>query len=724
MKIQKNISKIVQNSFLALAGASFFVSCKNDGYNGVEKEAQPKLIISILSQIEVKKGTEKVGYFAIVNNGNKSAKNIVLTGLDEEPLTIVNNGNKCANIVLVPNKSCLVEFVFKPKGLISGGRTIGISYDNNETNREFKDDRITEIKYLGRGEANIQISPIEQLKANFGNSVSKTLKITNQGDDSAKIIEIFNPSSSFLSLTNDECTNKVIAPNDSCKLDVKYSPIKAAGNFSSDEMESKTDKIRISYKDGVSEEILTKETEFSFAPIGEADISFKMDLDTMITNVKKPLKRMVTITNNGTADATDIKPPEIVDQIGNNLVIENDNNTCLTSLKPQNNCSFIVKLNSDSTASSDIAKVKIKYKDGKTILNSISDPIRYKIVAKNVLNLSKYNVKSTSLEIDTFCDDKEIYGNNLHNIPLNPKFNALDKDGNEIKSISEYDILESTQIQVRAFGNDIPVFHNNLNNEVPFPDSDYFTTPKTQYSKCIGSSSRDDLPLNVKYFKTKIPSGQKIDLGAKIQYIDKSENITTISTQEFSSRKTITVLSNPFGSELTDLFTIELKSMEKSGFSIFTPVENYFKLFKISPNIKGYPSLENTSISKFILKSETMDIFRESNNLENNVDHEIKINGIGGRYNDSNIRKLYAGSFIIGNLKPSNIKKVELSRTPSDKRWLSLDSIGKNDYALGTVSYVDSRWYEGNAGSKFSLILYGIESFGNSFQGKVSYNGW
>ena len=556
MKIYKSSTKMIRLSLVALVGASLVASCSKGGSSSSPNDSikqsgdsnqqiQPQLKLTAIppsTQLKTKVGTEIDGIIILKNEGKEKISNITLEGF-EAPLTRVeqkeedkkNNDadtgkspdiiklnedakpvenvkadevteNKfCSDkTVLNPNDTCEVKVKFNPTEIKSDKKVITVNYfgESNISKKETID-----INYFGRGEVDLKVtSSLDQLVALPNNSNSAKLKIENTSGSEVSGLSFSELKAPlFLEKGSNSC-KETLAANESCELEVKFSPLKPITD---------TQDLKIEYNnEDLTKPKLTEIQKISYSAIGKAQLKIDLGNDILIANKAKSEIRPITVENIGNGDASAIVIPSVPSPFS---IEKND---CYNKvLKQDEKCTFNVKFDPkdiiDKVQKQDIV---IKYSDGKNILETKSS-LKYMSVDDDVLNLSKYQIMTSSIEVDVACNKKQIYGNRKHSIPIISKFTATDENGKLIIPANEA-LLAATKIQLRLSNNDVTLPSGT--NEI-LPNKD-------EYSRCIDSSV--EVPSqNVKYFKTG-ESGAPIVLAAMVQYVDKNGVISKVSTTE------------------------------------------------------------------------------------------------------------------------------------------------------------------------------------------------
>jgi hypothetical protein len=690
MKIRKNSSKIIQISLVALVGASLVVSCKKPGSSsekGSEKtnqpssapsEPQPKLTVTIpVTQIEAKIGTKKVQAISIKNEGKEVVKDIVLAGF-EEPLTVAEGENGCTDKTLKPSESCEVNLTFKPTEVKSDKKTIAISY-NNDVGTKPKNESF-EVSYLGRGDVKLDFSTLAQLKAELNQSDTKTLTITNNGDEAATGLQVSSLTSPLFSSTT--CKEE-LAPSASCEVEVKFSP---------KEIKSGSEKLQISYKEVASTEKVTKETDVRYSAIGKANIEVDVGQGKLIANDGTEEIRKIIIRNKGSDAATGIKAPNIVSPLS-----IKSNSCSAKPLEANKTCEIEVKFSPNSPNFNASQQIAIEYQDGTKKQNTVST-LSYMSVAKDVLNLSKYEVATSNIEVNTTCTTKKVYGNGKHGIPITSKFTASDKNGNKIE-VAASDLLAATKIQLRDGNNDVLLSSLTEINKI--------TSVKDDYSRCIDSSVA--VPSqNVQYFKTS-QSGASIVLGAKLQYVDKNGVISTVSTTE-SGRERIEALSKV---NYTGDFLNSTK--ERKGYwDLYADNYNLFKVSRNLSNAEKWKGLEVFTVNRVTLKdigwpSWGFPTITCNVNLAQNQETDLIASGsFEGKFDSSAKREFdYAKIF--------QKKSYSGSIYTYGNNSFSLSEFLPNDIGIAVRSTRYGAIGHGSRKIDYSLQLNGYDMYGNDF---------
>ncbi|KAB8036454.1 choice-of-anchor D domain-containing protein [Silvanigrella paludirubra] len=741
-------SKLIQLSLITLVGASFAISCnKGSSSNSASEQSpevnpaqdqQPNLTVTMsVPQVVAKVGDKKEQVLVIKNEGSKSAQNITITGVEGGLITIKSEtpavvdpakpvepakaakseattpvvdpapvvdpvaDTSCLNKTLAAGETCQVTIVFAPTEVASGKETISVAYSSESASATKT--TAFDVNYLAKGEVTLDIPTLAQLKAEVSKTDKKTLTITNKSANAITGIKIADLASP-LSITGNTC-KETLEKGQSCDIEVTFAP--------ADLMDTKQN-LQITYND-VDEEgnlvPVTIPSVISYQTIGKADLSLNSYADFLVSNINKDSAiRTYTIKNNGNGKATLVTLPTLVKP----LSIKLDSSTCKPvdgksfELAKDASCTFDVSLNSDKIDEQKEVAMVVTYNDGTTKKSAITT-INYKTVAANVLNLSQYKVNSKSIQIDTSCNKKEIYGNGKHNIPLVPTFTATDDSGKAI-SVKLEDVVASTQVQLVSGGIS--------------SDATSILSAANNFTKCTEGSS---IPSNTqaKFIYTEA-NGQKLDVGAKISYVEKDGTVTTISTEDNQAgRVNLAVLANPLkGVDTGSLFTFGIVA---DGYSGDLVTRDNYRLFKISPDVKTYATLSSSEVSQIRVTNKNMNRSSALIGVDFKGGYSIDLGWFdqGERktfLNNQYRREFYSGKFLSGKLKPDSVTYVTLSKNKNQD--LTLTSIGKNDYAFASISDSGMPSWVGNYQwhLPFMLEMNGVDSFGNPFYAQLNDN--
>lgn len=328
----------------------------------------------------------------------------------------------------------------------------------------------------------------------------------------------------------------------------------------------------------------------------KAKINILSSKEVLIANVDNTENYEISLVNNGNAEATGIQ----ISNIESPFLI--DSNQCLEKLAPGKQC--IIKLKfSPKIASSDITeqKAEINYHDG---VQNQTEPlvVKYKSVTNNVLDLSKYNIATMKLTINTSCQEKKIYGNGIHNIPIKIALDIKDNTGHLV-SIPSKELMHFIQIGGGDTGSPFEVLNTNENYNYTF-------------SKCLDSNYSVFKEVGQLYFKTQT-NWSELQLTVNLKYVDKKGEVHTISSNNGDK---LSVLRNPFNNS-HDIFKLKRESFKYLSYNNVSKA--YFALFRITPNIDSAPTLKNFVIKNIKLQSaggsisKTIGAFSVSSRTEN-----------------------------------------------------------------------------------------------------------
>jgi hypothetical protein len=707
MVVKKNI--IIISMFFFLFSIMLINSCSKSGsssspsdsansnanaQNPNENQANLKVIIPV-PQILALSGTNKEYTILVKNEGFKSASHIVFSGF-EEPISLSNSkdANSCENKVLNNNETCELKIVFSPKKIMNGKKSISLSYTNDNDNKNVS--IIFDINYLSKGSVNLFIPSVDQLKTSLTDAVSKTLTIKNLGEEEITGLKI---SKLEAPLVSDSKCPTTLQPGSTCNIDI---------NFASNAVINGVKNLMITYDDldlNSNESPITVIVPISYVTIGKSDISISNIPDALLSGANKTSERIYTIKNSGSAKATNIILPTFIKPLSNG------GTTCTKELDSGDSCTFKVIFNpmGDSKIDQKDYYFEISFMDGIDIKKVVSK-ISFKSISNNILNLTQYNVSSASIQIDTPCNKKEIYGNGVHNIPLVPTFNATDENGRTI-SLSLDEIIAATQVQV---------VNGGISTDI---NTVKYTADK--YSKCMDGTSVNS-ELKALFFTTSL-SGQKLDIGAKITYIDKSGKTISVSTDNYQAgRVNINSLDNPLTKASGDsYFSMGIVSDKYIG-SLITR-DNY-RLFKISPDTKNFPTLDGLSdLTQVRVTSLTynkssglLKVEYTESQVPNATNYMMPIHGFIGAIKGDCMRRYYTGYFVSGKLKSNNIDIINVKKIGSyaSDANLSLAAIGKNDFAFASITDSCLPGWVGNYqwSTPFTFEIFGLDSFGNPFK--------
>ena len=737
MKIRN--SKFLQITMITVAGAAFAVSCNKGSSSSSEQTAdvtpakadQAHLTVRVpVAQIVAKVGTKKEQVISIKNEGTKPASNIVLSGLSA-PFTIkptaapvdpakpvdpaapvaksdataqpgdtstdpsqpaASEKNACEIKTLAPGESCEVTVEFAPEKVGSGKETLTIQYMGEGKALSAASD----IAFLAKGEVKLDIPTLPQLKAEVSKTATQTLTITNQGEEAIsglKIADLAAPLSS-----KSTCKDTLDA-GASCDVEVTFAPLKLVD----DKVE-----LKISYNDidaDGKEVPVTASSIVSFQTIGKADLAIESSVaaDYLVANLGTTATRTYTIKNNGNGKASKLTLPVLV------TPLKVAATTCKAELDKEQSCTFDVVLTADKD-NYDVAgyAMTVVYNDGQAQKTAISN-INYKSVAANVLNLSQYKVATASIEIGTICKTPEVYGNGLHNIPLVSTFTGTDVNGKKVE-VQLADVVKSTQVLSVSGG--ISAAASGI------------SAIKNTYSKCIDGSS---MPEGVSaVYLSSSATGQTLDIGAKLSYIEKDGKVSTISTDNYQAgRVKVDVKDNP-------LMKIAAESLYSIGivddhYSSGLVTRDNYRLFRILPaSLKDTPSLAIAHVNQIRITNTNQN--KSSNWYQiplNTFSTDLGWFDQGKRktfLNNQYRREFYSGKFMVGRLKPASMSVVTLSK--NDTANLKMATITSQDFALASISDSGMPSWVGNYQwhLPFKLEMQGTDSFGNQFTAVMGDN--
>ena len=741
-------SRIIQLTLITLAGAAFAVSCnkgksssssEQSGDVTPAKDDQPNLTVTMaVPQIVAQVGATKEQVLIIKNEGSTSAKSIVIEGVKDGLITIKTPAvvapvvdpatpkapailaidpaapvapavdpiapvipavdSSCLSKVLEAGQTCEVTVVFTPKAVASGKETLSVKYSNLDGTKS--KETLFDIGYLAKGDVTLDIPTLAQLKAEVAKTDKKILTITNKSAltiSGLKIGDLASP----LSYTS-TCKDSIEAGK-SCDIEVTFAP--------ADLMDTKQN-LQITYNDidaDGKEVPVTVSSVVSYQTTGKADLSMTSYSDFLVANLnKESAVRTYTIKNDGNGKATEVQ----ISKLASPLFVKLDSTTCIIGkafeLNKGASCTFDVVVKSDKVLEDKNVAMVVTYRDGTSpATKSAISNINYKIVAANVLNLSQYKVSTSSIEIDTSCAKKEIYGNGKHNIPLVPTFSATDDSGKAIPVKLE-EVVSSAIVQ--------------LVNGGKSSDATTMLAAANNFTKCTEGSS---IPANTQaLFMYTDANGQKLDVGAKISYVEKDGTISTINTDiNQAGRVGITVLANPLARAAADsLFTFGIASDYYHG--VLVTRDNY-RLFKISPDAKTHETLFASEVSQIRVTNKNMNRSSALLAVNYNSGYAMDLSWFdqGKRKTFLNIqyrREFYSGKFLSGKLKPADVTIVRMHKAKDVD--LSLTSIGTADYAFASISDSGMPSWAGNhqLSIPFMLEMNGVDAFGNPFYAQLS----
>ncbi len=581
-------------------------------------------------------------------------------------------------------------------------KSISLSYTNDIDNKNVL--LSFDINYLSKGSVNLFIPSVDQLKTSLTEEIKRTLTIKNMGEEEVTGLKISKLEAPLVSIS--KCSDS-LQPGSTCNIDISFASTAVINGIKN---------LLITYDDldqNNKQKPNTVIVPISYMTIGKSDVSISNIPDILLSSANKSTERIYTIKNNGTAKAANIILPSFIKPLSNG------GTTCAKELDAGDSCTFKVIFNPMGGNKIDQKDYyfEISFMDGNDIKKVVSK-ISFKSISNNILNLTQYNVSSASIQIDTPCNKKEIYGNGAHNIPLVPTFSATDENGRTI-SFSLDEIIAATQVQVVNGGISTDI------NTIEFKAN--------KYSKCIdGTSVNSD--LKALFFKTNL-SGQKLDIGAKITYMDKSGKTISVSTDNYQAgRVNINSLDNPLTKASADsYFSMGIVSDKYIG-SLITR-DNY-RLFKISPDTKNFPTLDGLSdITQVRVTSMTYNKssgllnvnYTESQvpNTPNTPNYLMPIHGFIGAIKGDCMRRYYTGYFVSGKLKSNNVDIITVKKIGSyaSEANLSLAAIGKNDFAFASITDSCMPGWVGNYqwSTPFTFEIFGLDSFGNPFK-SINYS--
>jgi hypothetical protein len=354
--------------------------------------------------------------------------------------------------------------------------------------------------------------------------------------------------------------------------------------------------IEVSYLDNFTAENLTQKGSLSYLATGSVSLKVTPnDSYPLIASVSKPgtapqvTRKTITVKNEGTKKASNLN---ITSNNPSYFLITNDN-CSVQGLDVGQECTFdatfspLENILQGSDSKTGNVEYKISYPT-KSEKQSKQITIPYVAISAKILNLSSSDLSSTSsisgsLELQTLCEVKSVYGNGKHNIPIIPNFTA----GSEI--IDSANVLKATDFYIKEGNREIL-----LTDNVPQINQDLILRSPNNYSYCMNS---DILKTSgtAAYFATKKSAAER-DLRAQIKWINKKGEITTVKTSDSENLKILGKESMQYNpNSMTEYFNISGEGLGHSG-----ATHNNFTLIRFSPN----PMKESLSVYRLHVSSQ------------------------------------------------------------------------------------------------------------------------
>ncbi len=348
----------------------------------------------------------------------------------------------------------------------------------------------------------------------------------------------------------------------------------------------------------------------------------------------------------------------------------------------------------------------------------LHDFLDNRINATSILDLSSYNISNIGITLKHVCSPQKqsIYSNAQHNIPLLLSLNAVEAGGRKITTdqncegnciiLDSKTFLKSTELQIEGGIAGFTTLHNT-----------------NEYTRCIGETSIQPENAGL-YLAINSPGNERLTVSAKLKYKNNKGEVKHLYTDD-SEKKQVDTLPNPYDSSSnTSLFSIRNIFNEVS--SSVNVWRDSYKFYIISPNLKEFPSLANSSAKAIQLINKDINVstnyqnvqfsnLRNENSLPLLSNYAVELPKMNQPEYHCN-RIFHSGYFISGKLNPLG-SSIELKKEISVH--FSLSELGKADYGLATISFgncLPGLVWEYQWEVPFLLNFTGKDVYGNTFQ--------